>query len=173
MPGYVDLLNEALRIVASLEYAEGEVTPEMEERLTAFVDGCEDKLSALRSLAFHAHTQSSAVEEEIRRLRRLKAHYDGVSAAVHRQAYTLAKAMSETGEDPNIKGVCAVKTTRRANFPKDPDVWPDAYKTEVTSYKLDTAGLKRDVKAGEAELPEGFKIDEHTYIKFDGVKTPS
>lgn len=167
-----ELLTEAGRIVLMFEYEEGELTSELEARIEEFVEASGAKFAALRAVAVQAEAQSKAVDAEIARLRRLKSHYQRVSSSVHRKAGEIAESLDKVGEDPNEKGVARWKKTVRADFPEDLSKWPEAYLKRSETVRPDVAGMKKAIKSGELEPPEGFRLSERRYVKFDGVTTP-
>lgn len=167
-----DLIRLANRIVANLEVNEGEITGDIEAAIAAFADASGNKMQSLRAIALQADVQARNVDDEVKRLRALKSHYERIKKAAHDRAFAIAEAAEKAGADPNEKGTARLKTSIRADFPDDVDKWPEDYLRREESIRLDKAGMKKAIQAGEIEAPPGFSLQRRRYVKFDGVGAP-
>lgn len=163
-PSGFDLLREAARIVALLEDAEGELTPEALEAIDAWTGAVDEKLPRYRAVAV---AMKYAIEMHAAEVKRHQARIKALKATVERitdLATQVLKAREDVGEEARVRigGVLYyLQKTERVVGPKRGEDWPVEY--QRPKVEPDKAKAKRALKAG-------LKIEGVTLEKGRGIR---
>lgn len=136
-----------MKINALLEEMEGELTPEIEAALEINKENLERKFDGYcKAIAIY----NSDVEAFDAEIKRLQARKKTAQNAIDRMEQALLNAMT-TMELEKVKAGTFTVGTRKSTSVEilDENAIPSAYKTEVTTVKVDKNAIKNAIKAGE------------------------
>ena len=158
-----ELTDELEAIAAEVMEAEGELTPEMEERLEAIEGAWEEKVERVALKVRELEALAKAAKEEADRLGAIQKAYqrgaDGLKSYLHVQLHKREVPKVETA-----RARVRVQKNGRPSilWTRELDELPETFrKVEV---KCDTQAAYREWKEG-GELPEGFEVREGTHVR--------
>lgn len=140
---FLDLLNE-------IEELEGELTPELEERLKINAENMSSKMEGYCKLIRWYDTQILAAKEETERLRKL------IKRAERSQEWMKGAMLDvmEGLDKPKVSAGTFTVGTRKSTAVNiiDESAIPARYANEVVTVKIDKTAIKDAIKNGE-EVP--------------------
>lgn len=162
-----DLTVEAARLaldIADLDDDE-DIDGALAERLTAYLDGAEDKLERLFYAAKRLDTEARELTVEAGRLRARAARHKAAGARVRELAAGLLEEHERLTGEAKIQGphlTAWLQTTRRVVGPDDPLAWPEAFRR--FRVEADKAAAKRALEGGETI--EGVSLQESRGVRW-------
>jgi hypothetical protein len=159
---------EAYEIEMLLEQSEGEITPEIEEKLKAFVDGGKEKLEHAAAVVKSLQAQADACKEESARLSARKASLES-NADRLKGLMLLAVDKGFNGKVKTsfftIYGQTS-KSTVSFSIAEGVDPWtiPEEF-ARVKPPELDKEKLQQAYKSGQP-IPEIIKAEERPGVRF-------
>lgn len=172
-PNSLQLYGEAAELRMLLEAGEGELTPEMEERIDAFLDDSENKLDRHRAVIADFSKRAELYDAEVKRLTQR-------SRMLKRVAYRV-KELAKVVLDGRVQlhgwkdgrkvetesGIVFLKRTKALVIP-DEAAFQDAYRTHPKYIKrstsIDKAAVKKAIESG-TEVPHAT-IEDRTHVVF-------
>jgi hypothetical protein len=163
-----DIPAEAEQIESLLEESQGELTPEIEQKLKDFVEGGKEKLEHAAAIVKSLTSQAGACKEEASRLSARKASLEANADRL--------KALMLTAVDGGFNGKIKTsfftiwgqtsKATVSFSLAEGVDPWtiPEEF-SRVVAPELDKVKLQQAHKEGKA-IPEIIKCEEKPGIRF-------
>lgn len=147
-----ELINEATEIVAMLDDNGGELTEDLDKQIAEWLDGCDDKSGALLYARNAARARQTEAADLIEIFKAQKARHKRSEARIVKYQTKLLQGMETAiGKRPKVTGIwgsVSLRTTEKIET-IEPETIPDKYKIDVTTIKIDTAGLKKALKRGD------------------------
>ena len=168
----LDLGIEGIQIYDLLEDSMGELTPELEERLDALMQGGAEKIDAALAVRRRLEAEAEFIGSEVKRLqarkKSLESQYDGLS---NRNVFALDHAFS--GKIKTLHNTAWTEKGRPSTtvgLAPDTDI-KDVYKEYpelvVVNYALDSKAIK-DLKP--EDVPNAITVDTTTGPRFMKAK---
>lgn len=159
---------ELLFILAEIEEAQGELTPEMEERLKISNEELEKKCKAYYSVIKSKENNTELIKSEIERLRGLINSNNTVVERLKKVLVDTVRLFGYDGEKGNKKldfDTLKLYTQDSTSIEIDENFKDERFIETVTEEKINKIKIKEYIKvAGEA--PEGVNIIVKTGIRF-------
>lgn len=166
MPTTYDLTQQAHSFLYALEDNGGEITPEIEAGIAAFVEASGDKFSGLRAVYMRAQAEAELHKGEAAVHTAAVKRANTLADRIKELAVELLNAREKLGEPTNIPNICHRTTSTRVVTPEDVAAWPaDFVKVTPT---LDKAGIKAALAAG-GTVP-GCRLETGHSVSFKRAK---
>lgn len=172
-PNSLQLYGEAAELRMLLEAGEGELTPEIEQRIDAFLDDSEDKLDRHRAVIADFSKRAELYDAEVKRLTERSRMLKRVVYRVKELAKVVLDGRVqlhgwEDGRKVETEaGIVYLNRTKALVIP-DEAAFQDAYRTHPKYIKRSTsinkAAVKDAIKAGEAVAHA--LMEERTHVVF-------
>ncbi len=155
-----ELQNQQLELNALLEEMGGELTPEIEEKLTIHENEIQNKMESYCKAIRCYESDIDGIKSE---MERLKARKESSEKAVQRMKEAMLNAMTTFGMDKIQAGTFKIGTRKSQSLDVlDEALVPDKFKSEVTTIKVDKNAIKDAIKNGEQV--EGVKLNDNTNL---------
>ena len=157
-------LPEAFRAIeAEIQANDGELPPDLEERLDALEGNLEDKADAIAALIRDAEVESIAVKVELDRLTVKRQHLTGKAERLKSYLHDQLVMMGR----PNVKGARFAVRVQKNGQPAIRwtglvDEIPDEFRRVEVSLNGHAA---RDFYKATGSLPDGFEVTYGTHLR--------
>ena len=147
-----DLVRRLAALVASLEDAGGELTPESQAELEAALLAAEDKGEALvatvRRLELEAEEAKGVARRYVDRSRALERASERLRSGLLLELLRGRAELGETSPIRTLHGSAYLQTTTSVVGPDDASAWPGDCRRVVTTTTPDRGAAKRLLEAG-------------------------
>jgi hypothetical protein len=161
MKTLLNIRQEYVSLIDTIEQNEGELTPEMEQALTINRQELSAKSLAYVEFIGNLEAQNDRIDEEIRRLQKLKKRNTHLLDFLQKG---LIQAVNEFG--PIRTGTYNINVRQSEEcVVEDPEQVPDQFKTVRVDVQVDKQAIKRAIKSGEKVPGAHIQTNQHTQIR--------
>ena len=156
-----EITAEQKQLIYEIEYLDGEITPDIEEKLAITESQLQQKSIAYLEIINQKDAFNGLIDLEIKRLQALKKRNDRTLASLKENLLNAVKTFGEYTVGFTTFG------TRKSSSVEVEDVnsLPNEYKVIKVTEAADKAKLKKALQAGE--VIEGVSIVEHQNLKIN------
>lgn len=140
-----DIKKEYLELINQVEELEGEITPEIEERLTINQNELQNKAIAYHSVILSKDAFNMQIDNEIKRLQALKKRNNTL---IDNLKNRLVGAIQTFGEFTIGTNTFGLRKSERVEV-EDVNQLPKEYKTIKVTEQADKVAIKKDLKLGK------------------------
>jgi hypothetical protein len=158
-----NISQEYKEIMLEIEMAEGEITPEIAERLDAVSSSIEVKAQNYSFIMKAYETNNTIIDAEMERLKILKARN---ARNVDSLKQRLKGAMEDMGVQKITTPLISVSFRKSESVEvEDENLVPIEYKVKKEEWRVDKAKIKDAIKSGAVVLGASISVNNNLQIK--------
>jgi hypothetical protein len=158
-----NISQEYKEIMLEIEMAEGEITPEIAERLDAVSSSIEVKAQNYSFIMKAYETNNTIIDAEMERLKILKARN---ARNVDSLKQRLKGAMEDMGVQKITTPLISVSFKKSESVEvEDENLVPIEYKVKKEEWRVDKAKIKDAIKSGAVVLGASISVNNNLQIK--------
>ncbi len=158
-----NISQEYKEIMLEIEMAEGEITPEIAERLDAVSSSIEVKAQNYSFIMKAYETNNTIIDAEMERLKILKARN---ARNVDSLKQRLKGAMEDMGVQKITTPLISVSFRKSESVEvEDENLVPIDYKVKKEEWRVDKAKIKDAIKSGAVVLGASISVNNNLQIK--------
>lgn len=161
-----EITDELAEIGALLSEAEGELTPELEQRLDAMSGAFDGKVESIALFVRHSKLEAEKAKAEKDRLAAIEKFHARQADGLLTYLLRCMTAAGVTSVDTHRARVRVQKSgTPRVTFAGDVDELPQAFVRIIPEkHELDRGAVTEAFRAGK-ELPDGIRVEFSQFVR--------